>query len=461
MTANKHSLGEEKISKLLVTYAIPSIISMLVSSLYNIVDQLFIGQGIGMLGNAATNVAFPLTTLCTATALLLGVGGASNFNLRMGAGQKEDAAKFAGNSVTLLISAGVLICIVVQIFLRPLMILFGATPDVLPYALSYTRITAIGFPFLILSSGGSALIRADGSPRYSMLCMLSGAIVNTILDPLFIFGFRMGIASAAWATVIGQILSGSMVLGYLLHFKTVPLLRQHFMPSLQRAARIAALGASKFCNQIAMMVVQIVMNNTMTYYGALSIYGSEIPLACSGIISKVNMIFFSMVIGIAQGFQPIVGFNFGAKKYARVREAYRLAVTSAAIISIFSFLAFQLFPRQIISLFGSGSEEYFRFAERYFRIFLFFTFLNCIQPMTADFFSSIGKAYKGILIALTRQFLFLLPLIVILPIFFGIDGVMFAGPIADLAAAILAFILIQKEMQRIRALEITPAFSKT
>lgn len=450
------SLGEEKIGKLLFTYAVPSIVSMLVSALYNIVDQLFIGRGIGMLGNAATNVAFPLTTLCTSIALLLGVGGASNFNLNMGAGKKEDAAKFAGNAITMLISAGVLLCLVVRLFLQPLMLLFGATPDILDYALTYTGITSLGFPFLILSTGGSSLIRADGSPRFSMICMLSGAIVNTILDPLFIFQFNMGIAGAAWATVLGQVLSGCMVLGYLFRFKTVRLERWHFLPTFRKVARIAALGASKFCNQVAMMVVQIVMNNTMTYYGAMSAYGSEIPLACSGIITKVNTIFFAFVIGIAQGFQPIVGFNFGARKYARVRESYKLAVLSAGAISIFSFLAFQLFPRQIISLFGSGSEEYFHFAERYFRIFLFFTFLNCIQPMTADFFSSIGKAYKGILISLTRQFLFLLPLIILLPAFFGIDGVMFAGPIADLAAAILAFLLMRHELQIIKQMEHDP-----
>lgn len=446
-------LGQEKVGRLLVSYAVPSIISMLVGALYNIVDQLFIGQGIGMLGNAATNVAFPLTTLCTSMALLFGIGGASNFNLAMGAREKEKAAKFAGNAITLLISAGIIICVIVRVFLKPLMMLFGATNDTLDYSLTYTGITSFGFPFLILTTGGNALIRADGSPKFSMFSSLIGAIINTILDPLFIFQFKMGIAGAAWATVIGQIVSGLLVLGYLIRFRTVHLSLKDFIPAPRRALRIAALGTSNAFNQVAMMIVQIVMNNTMTYYGALSHYGSDIPLACSGIIAKVSMIFFSLIIGISQGTQPIIGFNYGAKQYSRVRQTYLLAISAASIISIISFLAFQIFPRQIISLFGSGSPEYFEFAERYFRIFLFFTFLNFLQPISSNFFTSIGKAYKGVLLSLTRQVIFLLPLILILPIIFGLDGVMFAGPIADLAAALLAFFLVRKEFFKLKAEE--------
>ncbi len=446
-------LGQEKVSRLLVSYAVPSIISMLVGALYNIVDQLFIGQGIGMLGNAATNVAFPLTTLCTSMALLFGIGGASNFNLAMGAQEKEKAAKFAGNSITLLISAGIIICVIVRVFLKPLMMLFGATDDTLDYSLTYTGITSFGFPFLILTTGGNALIRADGSPKFSMFSSLIGAIINTILDPLFIFQFKMGIAGAAWATVIGQIVSGLLVLGYLIRFRTVHLSLKDFIPIPRRALRIAALGTSNAFNQVAMMIVQIVMNNTMTYYGALSHYGSDIPLACSGIIAKVSMIFFSLIIGISQGTQPIIGFNYGAKQYSRVRQTYMLAISAASIISVISFLAFQIFPRQIISLFGSGSPEYFEFAERYFRIFLFFTFLNFLQPISSNFFTSIGKAYKGILLSLTRQVIFLLPLILILPMIFELDGVMFAGPIADLAAALLAFFLVRKEFSKLKAEE--------
>lgn len=453
----RNQLGEEKIGRLLVRFAVPSVISMLVSALYNIVDQIFIGNGIGINGNAATNVAFPLSTLCTSLALLFGIGGAANFNLCMGAGEHKRAGKYVGNSIFLLLSSGILLCVLVRIFLQPLMLLFGATEDTLAYSLEYTGITSFGFPFLILSTGGSALIRADGSPKFSMACMLSGAVINTIFDPLFIFVFQMGMAGAAWATVLGQIISGCMVLWYLLHFRSVRLEKQYFLPKLRCCLRVAALGTSNCFNQIAMMVVQIVMNNTMTFYGALSVYGQEIPLACSGIINKVNMIFFSLVIGISQGLQPITSFNYGAKKYGRVWNSYRLAVTAGTAISLVSFLCFQLFPRQIISLFGSGSEEYFVFAERYFRIFLFCTFINGIQPITSNFFTSMGKAPRGILMALTRQVIFLLPLLVILPMFWGIDGVMYAGPIADTAAALLAIVLVVIERKKLLAMEKTQA----
>lgn len=453
----RNQLGEEKIGRLLVRFAVPSVISMLVSALYNIVDQIFIGNGIGINGNAATNVAFPLSTLCTSLALLFGIGGAANFNLCMGAGEHKRAGKYVGNSIFLLLSSGILLCVLVRIFLQPLMLLFGATEDTLAYSLEYTGITSFGFPFLILSTGGSALIRADGSPKFSMACMLSGAVINTIFDPLFIFVFQMGMAGAAWATVLGQIISGCMVLWYLLHFRSVRLEKQYFLPKPRCCLRVAALGTSNCFNQIAMMVVQIVMNNTMTFYGALSVYGQEIPLACSGIINKVNMIFFSLVIGISQGLQPITSFNYGAKKYGRVWNSYRLAVTAGTAISLVSFLCFQLFPRQIISLFGSGSEEYFVFAERYFRIFLFCTFINGIQPITSNFFTSMGKAPRGILMALTRQVIFLLPLLVILPMFWGIDGVMYAGPIADTAAALLAIVLVVIERKKLLAMEKTQA----
>ena len=288
-----------------------------------------------------------------------------------------------------------------------------------------------------------------------MVCTLAGAVINTILDPLFIFGFHMGMAGAALATIIGQIISGLMVIGYLTRFKTVDLSLRSLQPLPSHIKAIAALGMAPFFNQMAMMVVQVVLNNTLTYYGGQSVYGSSIPLACAGIISKVSMIFFSLVIGLAQGLQPICSYNYGAQNYARVRETYVKAVTVGTAISTVAFLCFQLFPRQIIAIFGTGSEEYFRFAENYFRIYLFFTFLNAFQPITANFFTSIGKASRGIFMSLTRQILFLLPLIVILPMFFGIDGVMYAAPVADGIAATLAVLFARAEFRRLRRLEQT------
>lgn len=447
MKPSENPLGSEPVSSLLRRFAIPSVIAMLVSALYNMVDQLFIGHSIGVLGNAATNVAFPLSMVCTSIGLLCGIGGAANFNLCMGRREPEHAKSYVGSAISMLAILGVILCVAVQLFLRPMMLLFGATPDVIDYACTYTRITSIGFPFLIVTIGGSNLIRADGSPKFSMLCNLVGAIVNTILDPLFIFVFHMGMAGAALATITGQILSFALVVFYLRGFKTLPLSLSDLKPNMACWARIAALGATPAFNQVAMMVVQIVMNNTLTYYGSNSVYGSDIPLACAGIISKVNMLFFSFVIGISQGLQPIVSFNFGAQKYDRVKDAYKKAVFAATAISIVAFLCFQLFPRQIIGIFGSGSEEYLHFAERYFRIFLFFTFLNGIQPVSSNFFTSIGAPKKGIFLSLTRQIIFLLPLLLIFPYLFGIDGVMYTAPIADLAAASVSIVMIVREFK--------------
>lgn len=447
MKPSENPLGSEPVSSLLRRFAIPSVIAMLVSALYNMVDQLFIGHSIGVLGNAATNVAFPLSMVCTSIGLLCGIGGAANFNLCMGRREPEHAKSYVGSAISMLAILGVILCVAVQLFLRPMMLLFGATPDVIDYACTYTRITSIGFPFLIVTIGGSNLIRADGSPKFSMLCNLVGAIVNTILDPLFIFVFHMGMAGAALATITGQILSFALVVFYLRGFKTLPLSLSDLKPNMACWARIAALGATPAFNQVAMMVVQIVMNNTLTHYGSNSVYGSDIPLACAGIISKVNMLFFSFVIGISQGLQPIVSFNFGAQKYDRVKDAYKKAVVAATAISIVAFLCFQFFPRQIIGIFGSGSEEYLHFAERYFRIFLFFTFLNGIQPVSSNFFTSIGAPKKGIFLSLTRQIIFLLPLLLIFPYLFGIDGVMYTAPIADLAAASVSIVMVVREFK--------------
>lgn len=447
-------LGTAPIGKLLRQFAIPSIVAMLVGALYNIVDQFFIGQSIGELGNAATNVAFPLSTSCTAIALLLGVGGASAFNLSQGRGEKEKSLYYIGNAAALLVTCGVVLCIITQLFLGPLLRFFGSPDNVFDYAKEYVRITAFGFPLLILSTGGAHLVRADGSPRYSMLCNLVGAAINTILDPLFIFGFDMGMTGAALATVIGQVASGCMILWYLCHYKAGRLTRKHLLPKWQFAGYAMSLGLAQSFNQVAMMIVQIIMNNSLTYYGAQSIYGESIPLACAGIINKVSFLFFSFCIGISQAMQPIASFNYGARNYDRVRKVVRLSLSVGSCICITAFMLFQLFPRSIISLFGDGSELYFSFAERYFRIYLFFTFINNVQPLSSNFFASIGKPKKGAVLSLTRQIIFLLPLLVIFPRFLGIDGIMYAGPIADLLAAVIAAAALIKEMRNMKQEEV-------
>ncbi len=444
-------LGYAPIGGILPKFAIPAVISMLVSALYNIVDQIFIGQGIGMYGNAATNVAFPLTTLATALGLLVGIGGASNFNLEMGKKNPDKAKKIAGSAYGTLILSGIVVCIIVRLFLRPLIVAFGATEMVLDYAMTYVGITSFGMPFYILGIGGNHLIRSDGSPTFAMLSNVSGAVLNAILDPIFIFKFQWGIAGAAIATIMGQILSAILVLSYLPRYKTVKLTLKDFVPKAKYVLMIASLGGASCFNQLAMMLMQIIMNNVLRHYGAKSIYGSDIPLAVVGIVSKVNMIFMSIVIGISQGSQPLFGFNYGAKNYTRVKNTYKLSGSIATGIAVIAFIAFQVFPRQITSIFGNGEEAYYIFAIRYFRIFMFFTFANGIQPLTANFFTSIGKAKKGILLSMTRQIIFLIPLVVILPMIMGIDGVMYAGPVADAAAGILAIVMVTREFKKMPA----------
>ena len=452
-TTKNNPLGTERVGSLMVKFAVPSIIAMLVGALYNIVDQLFIGQAVGTLGNAATNIAFPLSTSCIALALLFGIGGASNFNLAMGEGRKEEAASYAGNAAVLLIGSGLVLFLVTQLFLTPLLAFFGAPADVMPYAKVYVRITSIGFPCLILTAGGCHLIRADGSPKMSMVCNLIGAGINTVLDAIFVLGFRWGMAGAALATIIGQIVSAAVVIYYLAHYKTVHLGKKQLSVESRCAVNIMALGTASFFNQVAMMIVQIVLNKSLTHYGELSEYGAAIPLACPGIVTKVGQLFFSVIIGISQGTQPIESFNYGAKQFGRVREAYNLAVRAGAIISVVSFLIFQVFPGEILALFGTGSDAYFKFGIKFLRVYLFFTFVNFLQPITSTFFTSIGKPQKGTFLSLTRQIVFLLPLTLILPLFVGIDGIMYAAPVADCLAAVIAITMAVKEFREMKKLE--------
>lgn len=437
----QNPLGTAPVSSLMLKFAIPSIIGMLVSALYNIVDQLFIGQGVGTNGNAATNIAFPFTTACMAVALLLGIGGASCFNLTLGMGNKKRAGFFAGNAITMLLASGIVITAITLAFLTPLLKFFGSPSEVLPYAQEYVRVTAIGFPFLILTAGGGHIIRADGSPNMTMACNLTGAVINTILDALFVLVFKWGMTGAAAATVIGQVISAIMVLLYLRKFKTVELTLEHFKPHGATVKRIASIGMASCFNQLAIAIVQIVLNNSLKHYGAFSKYGENEPLACAGIVMKVNMIVFSIVIGLAQGTQPIESFNYGARQFDRVKKAYRLAVIAGGAISILAFVCFQLFPRQILSLFGEGSENYFEFGTKFFRIFLFFTWINCLQPITSAFFTSIGKPLKGVFLSMTRQMIFFIPFLIVMPLIFGIDGIVYTGPIADMLSAVVAIVM--------------------
>ena len=450
---DSNPLYYEKIYKLLFKFGTPSIISMLVGALYNIVDQIFIGQGVGINGNAATNVAFPLTTICVSISLFLGLGGASSYSLLLGRGEREKATTIIGNTISLAFIFSIILTIIVKVFVKKIMYMFGSTEEVLSYAVKYSSITSTGFLPFIFSSMMSHIIRADGSPRYSMMSVLSGAIANTILDPIFIFYFTMGRAGAALATIIGQFISFALTFKYIFKMKNITLNKESFLLKINNVIKIFTLGLSGGFNQLAMMAVQITMNNVLSYYGNQSIYGGNIPLAVSGIIIKINMIIMAFIIGTGQGSQPIIGFNYGARNYKRVIDTYKLSVFITTMMAIIASILFQLFPRQIVSMFGDGSELYFSFAEEYMRIYMLFMVVNGVQPVTGSFFTSIGKAFKGAFIAMTRQIIFLLPLIIILPKIFGIDGVMYAGPRADAMALIVTILFIRREIKNIKKLE--------
>ncbi len=442
---SENPLGFAKISSLLRKFAIPSIIAMLVSSLYNVVDQIFIGQGVGYLGNAATNVSFPLVTICMALTLSIGIGSASRFSLYLGRKKEEKAARLVGNGFCLMVAVGLVYAILVEIFLNPLLTAFGATPDVMPYAQVYTRITALGFPFLVIMNGMSNLARADGSPFYSMMTMIIGAVINTILDPIFIFIFNMGVAGAAWATVIGQAASLVSSLLYFKRFQRVTLKREYFRLNFRQAGKTMTMGMSQGLTQVAITLVQIVMNWSMVYYGGLSKYGSDIPLATNGIIMKVNAIVLAIIIGINQGMQPIIGFNYGAKQYSRVKATYRLAITCELIVTLIATFIFQFFPEYVLALFGKENELYMEFAVKFMRTFLIMLPLNGVQMISSNFFSAIGKPIKGALLSLTRAVFFFIPTVLILPLFFQLQGIFYAAPISDFIAFMVVIIFIFKE----------------
>ena len=336
-------LSYKPIGNLLKSLAIPAIIANLVNALYNVVDQIFIGQGIGYLGNAATNIAFPITTMCLAIGLTLGIGGASNFNLELGKGYPEKSKHTAGTAASTLIIIGIILCIVVRIFLEPLMIGFGATDKILEYSIEYTGITSYGIPFLLFSIGVNPLVRADGNAKYSMIAIVTGAILNTILDPLFMFVYNWGIAGAAWATVISQIVSALLLLIYFPRFKSVKFSLNDFIPQLHYLKRIVSLGFASFIYQFSNMIVLVTTNNLLKIYGKNSIYGSDIPIAVFGIVMKINVIFIAIVLGLVQGAQPIFGFNYGAKNYHRVRETMRLLLKVTFSIASILFVIFQVF----------------------------------------------------------------------------------------------------------------------
>ena len=447
----ENPLGTKPLGKLLFSLAIPAIIANVVNALYNIVDQIFIGNGVGKLGNAATSVSFPLTTICMAIGLMVGLGAASGFNLELGRRHEDEARRIAGSAVSTLVICGTLILLIVKIWLRPLLIAFGSTENILPYAMEYAGITSWGIPFLLFSLGANPLVRADRRPMYSMVSILAGAVLNIILDPLFIFTFGWGIAGAAWATVISQVLSAVILIAYFPRFQSVKFTIADFVPRPAVIWQIVKLGLNSFIFQFSNLLVQITLNNTLRIYGEQSIYGADTPIAVCGIVIKVSVIFTALIIGLINGAQPICSYNYGAKKYSRVRGTVKLFMITAVIISVTVWAIFEAIPAPILSIFGDESDDplYMEYAVRFMRVFLFCLFLNGVQICSATFFPSIGKAIKGAALSFSKQIVFLIPLILILPrLGAGLDGVMYAQPITDLLAFLMAVLFMYLELRK-------------
>lgn len=442
MNQENKALGEEKISTLLLKFSVPCVMGLLISALYNIVDQIFIGNSeLGYLGNAATGVSFPIICIANAFAWCVGDGAASYLSICAGRRDMDSAHKCVGTGVTVTLLISILLAVIGEAFATPLMGIFGASDQTIGMAVEYFRIIAAFFPFYLLLNVMNSMIRADGSPAFAMAAILAGAIINILLDPFFIFVMKWGIAGAAWATAIGQAASFILCAVYFFKPKNFRLSRHSFIPDKEILKNTIALGAATFVTQISIVVLTLVANMTLSHYGRLSKYGQDIPISVFSIQTKVYTLVSSIVIGIVLGGQPIFGYNYGAKKMDRVKETYKLVLGSTLIVGIASTLIFQLYPQAVVGIFGSGNALYEEFAVKTFRIYLSLMTITCLVKMTAIFFQSIGKSIRAVVASLIRDILCFTPLAVILPYFWekaetgrGIDGILFAAPIADLAA---------------------------
>lgn len=443
-------LGYEKVGKLLKIYAIPSIISMLVNALYNIVDQVFIGQGIGYLGTGATNIIFPITIVFAAFALMFGDGSSAYMSLMLEANKKDDAAKGVANGIILSIISSLLFTTVVFIFFPQLLNLFGCTSEFEPFAKDYGYIIAIGLPFMTICATLNSIIRADGSPKFAMASMLIGSILNVILDPIFIFAFDLGVKGAAIATVISQIVSFILNVIRLRKLKNIKL-KKNFKFNFSIAAKVTMLGASSFITQIFAAIIMGMQNNLLKKYGALSDYGSEIPISVIGIVVKVAEILNSVVLGLAVGSQPIIGYNYGARKFDRVKNTLKTAIITGLIISAAAFVLFQAIPDKIILLFGGeGDSNYTEFAKIAFRIYTLLIIGTSVQTPIGIFLQAIGKGGKSSLLSLSKQAIFPILGMLLMGNIFGLIGVISARPIADGLSFLLSIALLVSELHSLK-----------
>lgn len=453
MEKEENILGYEKIGKLIKKFSIPCIISLLVNSLYNIVDQIFIGWGVGYIGNGATNVVFPITMLCLAFALMFGDGSSAYLSLKLGEKNKREASKGVLNGILISVIVAVLLCAIIIGFLPQILNLFGCTEALRNDAMGYGFFVALGLPFMMIGTTLNSIIRADGSPKYSMASMVTGAILNIILDPIFIFVFKMGVEGAAIATTISQFVTFAMNVAYLRRLKTIKITKKDIRLKPSVVLKVSMLGISSFITQMSIVLVIAFENNLLGKYGAESEFGSEIPITVLGIVMKISQILNSIIIGIAVGAQPILGYNYGAQNYDRVRKALKYVLGLSLIVSTIAFLLFQLIPDKLILIFGSGNELYIEFACYAFRTYLMLCICNGIQIPAGIFFQAIGKGVKSAVISLSRQILFLIPAMVIFGATFGIHGILYAGPLADGLAFVVASVLLILQVRKLKNVE--------
>ena len=370
-------------------------------------------------------------------------------SLSLGKGDGKDAAYGVGNAITLTVGVSVALLILFEIFLEPLCHLFGATEGNLPYALEYGSIILLGFPFAMVDGAFGSIIRADGRPKVSMIGLLIGCVANMILDPIFIFVCHWGVRGAAWATIIGQVLNAVYFVACMLRFKTIQVKKQHLVPKWNVIKRILTLGTSSFISQAAAVFVIAVMNNSLARYGAMSKYGADIPQAALGITMKVSQLITGIALGIASGVQPIFGFNYGSGQYDRVKKTYKLALTSCTLILVVAFFIFQLCPEYIINLFGQESELYMEFAVKCFRVYLLACFMIGAGAVTGIFFQAIGRPVPAALLSLSRQIIFLIPAMLFFGYLWGVEGILWAGPVGDGLSGVISLITLGAFWNRI------------
>jgi putative MATE family efflux protein len=433
-------LGEEKISKLLVKFSVPAIVGMMVNALYNIVDRIFIGNSsdLGSYGLAGITIAFPIMIILLAIGILFGVGGATLFSIRLGEKQQERAENVMGNAFALLIIAGFVFMLLGQIFLKPILSLFGASEAVLPYAMEYMRVIFFGAIFQVVSMGMNNFIRADGNPKIAMMTMFLGAGINTLLDPLFIYVFKMGMTGAALATILAQAISATWVVLYFIGKRSRNKLRlKHMKLKSDIIIKITSLGLPGFSMQLANSLLNMVLNKS------LLIYGGDIAVSGMGVINSIQTMLLMPIIGLNQGVQPIISFNYGARKYNRVKTAIKLAIVAATVIVLCGYIITRLFPEQMIAMFNQETDllEFGSYA-----LIHWFLCLPVIgfQIISANFFQAIGRPKSSMLLVLSRQVILLIPALIIFPKVWGINGLLHAAPFADFFSALLTGVWFYK-----------------